>query len=95
MNLSVAYEKVIVLIAQSLSHIWLFATPWTVARQASLSFTTSQSLLDLMSTESTMASNQLILCCPLLLLPSILPESRSFSKSWLFVSGGQSIGDSA
>ena len=65
---------------QSLSHIRLFATPWTAARQASLSITNSQSLLKLMSIESVMPSSHLILYCPLLLLPSILPSIRLFSK---------------
>ena len=65
---------------QLLSHIWLFATPWTAARQSSLSITNSQSLLKLMSVESVMPSNHLILCCPLLLLPSIFPSIRVFSK---------------
>ena len=54
-----------------LSHVWLFVTLWTAACQASLSFTISKSLLKLMSTESVMPSNHLILCCPLLLLPSV------------------------
>ena len=63
---------------QSLSHVQLFATPWTAARQASLSITNSWSLLKLMSIESLMPSNQLILCCPLLFLPSILPSIRVF-----------------
>ena len=65
---------------QSLSHVWLFVTPWTAARQASLSITNSQSLLKLMSIESVMPSNYLILCCPLLLLPSIFPSTRVFSN---------------
>ena len=65
---------------QSLSHVRLFATPWTAARQASLSITNSQSLLKLMSIESVMPSNCLILCYPLLLLPSIFPSIRLFSK---------------
>ena len=65
---------------QSLSHDWLFVTPWTAARQASLSITNSQSLLKLMSIESVMPSNYLILCCPLLLLPSIFPSTRVFSN---------------
>ena len=56
------------------------ATPWTAARQASLSITNSQSLLKLMSTESVMPSSHLILCCPLLLLPSIFPSIRVFSN---------------
>ena len=65
---------------QSLNHVQLFATPWTVARQASLSIINSQSLLKLMSIDSVMPSNHLILCCPLLLLPSIFPSIRVFSK---------------
>ena len=65
---------------QLLSHVWLFVTPWTAAHQASLSFTNSQSLLKLMSIESVMPSNHLILCCPLLLLPSIFPRFRVFSN---------------
>ena len=58
----------------------LFATPWTAARQASLSFTVSQSLLKFMSFELEMPSNHLILCCPLLLLPSTFPSVRVFSN---------------
>ena len=58
--------------------VWLFVTPWTAAHQASLSITNSQNLLKLMSIESVMPSNHLILCCPLLLLPSILPSIRVF-----------------
>ena len=65
---------------QSLSCVRLFATPWTAACQASLSFTISQSLLKLTSTESVMPSNCLILCCPLLLLPSLFPSIRVFSN---------------
>ena len=65
---------------QSLSRVRLFATPWTAACQASLSFTNSQSLLELMFIESVMPSNHLILCRPLLLLPSILPSIRVFSN---------------
>ena len=63
-----------------LSHVQLFATPWTVARQASLSITNSQSLPKLMSVESVMPSNHLILCCPLLCLPSIFLSIRVFSN---------------
>ena len=63
-----------------LSHVQLFVTSWTTACQASLSFTISQSLLKLMSIESVMPSNHLILCCPLLLLPSIFPSIRVFSN---------------
>ena len=64
----------------SLSPVWLFATPWTVAHQASLSITNSWSLLKLMSIESVMPSNHLIHCHPLLLLPSIFPSIRVFSS---------------
>ena len=65
---------------QSLSCVQLFVIPWTAARQASLSITNSQSLLKLMSIESEMPSNHLILCHPLLLLPSIFPSIRVFSN---------------
>ena len=65
---------------QSLSHVQLFATPWTAAHQASLFFTNYQSLLKLMSIESVMPSNHLILGCPLLLPPSIFPSIRVFSN---------------
>ena len=67
-------------VVQLLSHVQLFATPWTAACHASLSFTISQRLLKLMSIESVMPSNYLILCCPLLLLPSIFPSIRVFSN---------------
>ena len=80
---------------QSLSHVQLFATPWTAAHQASLSITNFQSLPKLMSIESVMPSNHLILCYPLLLLPSIFPSIRVFSnesvlhirwpKCWSFI----------
>ena len=63
-----------------LSHVQHFATPWTAARQASLSFTISWSLLKLMFIKPMMPSNHLILCCPLLLLPSIFPSIRIFSS---------------
>ena len=65
---------------ESLSHVQLFATPWTSAHQASLSFTISPSLLKFMSTESVMPSNRLILCHPLRLLPSVFPSIRVFSQ---------------
>ena len=65
---------------QSLSHVQLFATPWTAAHQASLSITNSWSLLKLMSIESVMPSNHLILCCPLHLPPSIFSSIRVFSN---------------
>ena len=61
-------------------YVWLFATPWTAAHQASLSFAISQSLLKLMSTEEVMPSNHFILCCRLLLVPSIFPSIRVFSN---------------
>ena len=59
------FVVVVVVVIQSLSRVWIFETPWTATRQASLSFTISQSLLKLMSIESVMPSNHLILCCPL------------------------------
>ena len=65
---------------QSLSRVRLFVTPWTAAHQASLSITYSRSLLKLTSIEVVMPSNHLTLCCPLLLLPSILLSIRVFSK---------------
>ena len=65
---------------QSLSHVWLFVTPWTAACQDFLPITNSQSLLKLMSIEAVRPSNHLILCCPLLLLPSIFPSIRVFSN---------------
>ena len=65
---------------QSLSRVRLLAAPWTAARQASLSITNSQSLLKLMSIESMMPSNHPILCCPVLLLPSIFPSIMVFSN---------------
>ena len=65
---------------QSLSHVQLFAIPWTAAYQASLSITNSQSLLKLMYTKLVMPSNHLILCCSLLLSPSIFPSIRVFSN---------------
>ena len=79
---------------QLLSHVQLFATPWTAARQASLSITNSQSLPKLMSIELVMPSNHLILCHPLLLPQSIISSIRVFSNKF-FASGDQSIGVSA
>ena len=67
-------------LVQSLSHVRLFMTPWTAAYKASLSITNSRSLLKLMSIKSVMPSNFLILCHPLLLLPSIFPSIRVFSN---------------
>ena len=68
------------LVVQSLSHIHLLATPWTIASQASLSFIISLNLLKLMSIESVMPSNHLILCRPFLLPPSVFPSIRVFSS---------------
>ena len=70
----------VIVVVQLLSHVQLFVTPWTAALQAFLSFTMSQNLLKLKSIESVMPSNRLILCCPLLLLPSIFPSIRVFSN---------------
>ena len=77
---------------QSLSRVRLFATPWTAACQASLSIANSWSLLKLMSIESVMPSNHLILCCPLSSHLQSFLASGSFQMSQLFPSGGQSIG---
>ena len=71
-------------VVQSLSHVRLFATPWTAACQASLSITNSWSLLRFMSIESVMPPNHLVLCQPLLLLPSIFPSIRVFSTESVF-----------
>ena len=84
---------------QLLSHVQLFATPWTTARKASLSITNSQSPPKPMCIELVMPSSHLIHCQPLLLLPSIFPSIRVFSTlmnlSQFFTSGGQSVGVSA
>ena len=77
-----------------LSHVRLFVTPWTTARQASLSITNSRSLCKLISIDLVMPSNYLILCRPLL-LPSIFPSIRVFSNESALASGGQSTGVSA
>ena len=82
------------LVVQLLGHAPLFASPWTAEHQASLSFTISRSLLKLIFTESMMLSNNLILFCLLLFCPQYVPGSGSFSMSWLFTLGGQSIGAS-
>ena len=71
----------LVVVVQSLSRVWLFVTPWTAAQQASLSYTISLSLLKLMSIESLMPSNHLILWPPLLILPSVFPSIRVFSNA--------------
>ena len=86
--MSYRYPKLVV---QSLSHVQLFATSWIAARQASLPFTISWSLLKLMSIELVMAFNHLVLCCPLLLLCQPFPASESFPMCQLFASGGQNI----
>ena len=81
MNYYTMYPKAyFVVVFQLLSHIWLFETPWTAACQASLSFTISWSLLKLMSSESVMPTNHLILCHPLLLMSSIFPSISIFSN---------------
>ena len=82
-------------VVQLLSHVLLFATLWTTARQASPFFTNSQSLLKLMSIESVMPPNHLVLCCPLLLLSSILPSIRVFPNESALCIRCQSIGVSA
>ena len=80
---------------QSLTCVWLFATPWIAARQASLSITNSWSSPRLMCIELVLPSSHLILCRPFLLLPPILPSIRVFPVSQLFAWGGRSIGVSA
>ena len=84
-----------IVVVRSLSHIQLFVTLGTVACRASLPFAVFWSLFRLKSIKSVMPSNHLILCRPLLLLPSSFPASGSFLMSWLFTSGGQSTGPSA
>ena len=79
---------------QSQNHFQLYGTPWSAVHQASLYFTIPWSLLKLMSIESMMPSNHLILCCPLSSCPQHLPASGSFPKSHLFASGGKNIGAS-
>ena len=82
-------------LVESFSRVWLFATPWTAACQASLSITNSWGLLRLLSIELLMPSSHLILCCPLLLLFQSFLASWSFPVSQLFASGGQKTGVSA
>ena len=77
---STVSSKIVIISVQSLSRVWLFVTPWTAARRASLSITNCWSPPKPMSIESVMPSNHLILCCPLLLLPSIFPSIRVFSN---------------
>ena len=80
---------------QSLSHVWLFVNPWTAACQASLSITNSRSLLKLMSIKLMMTYNHLILCCLLLLPPSIFSRIRVFSKESVLCIRWPNIGNSA
>ena len=87
--------SIVIIIVQSLSCVRLFVTPWTEAHQASLSFTISRSLLKLMSIESAMPFNHLILCHPFSSCLQSFPASRSFLMSRLLASVGQSIGASA
>ena len=85
---------VLLLLLLLLSCVWIFAALWTAARQASLYFTISQSLLKLMTIESMMPSNQLILCRPFSCPRESSPALGSFPMSLIFASGGQSIGAS-
>ena len=87
----VSIKNIFVVFVQSLSCVKLFATPWTVTCQASLSFTSSWSFLKFMSIESVMPSNPLILCCPLLLLDSISPHQFRFGFSTKYVSGNNRL----
>ena len=84
LKLFLFFSRGISMLVQSLSRVQLFATPWTAARQASLSITNCQSLLKLMSIESVMPSSHLILCLPLLLLPPIFPSLRVFCDESAF-----------
>ena len=90
-----SFYEAIVVVVQSLSHVRLFLTPQTAVLQASLSFTTSRSLLKLMSVESDMPFNHLILCHPLLLHLQSFLTSGSFPMSLLFASDGQNAGSLA
>ena len=89
------YPVCLVIVVQSLSCVRLFETPWTAAHQASLSFTIFRTWLKLMSIESVMPSNHLILCRPFFSCPQFSPDSGWFPVSWLFASVGQSIRASA
>ena len=86
------YGTICHIVVQSLSRVWLLATPWTAAHQVPLSFTVSQSLLKFMSIQSVMPSNHLSSVAPFSSWPQSFPESGSFPMSRLFTSGGQSIG---
>ena len=83
------HTHVYIVVVQSLGHVRFFATQWTAARQTSLSFSISWSLLKLMSIELVMPSNHLILCVPFFSCPQSFPASRAFSMNQLFASGGQ------
>ena len=82
LSVSIIYSSncYVIIVVQSISHVQLFATPWSAAHQASLFFTISQSLLKLMSIESVMPPNHLVICHPFLLLSSIFPRIRVFSN---------------
>ena len=88
------FFEIICVVVQLLNCVQLFATSWTAAHQASMSFTVSQSLLKFMSIELVMPSNHLILCRPFSSCPQSFPASGSYQMSQLFASGGQSIGAS-
>ena len=79
-NIKFSTDSFIIVVVQSLTHVRLFATPWIAARQAALSFTIPWSSLRLTSTELMMPSHHLVLCHPLLILPSIFPSIRVFSN---------------
>ena len=79
-NVTESWQLFVFAVVQSLSRVWLFATPWSAARQAPLPSTISWSLFKFISIESVMPSNHLILCHPLLLLPSVFPSIRVFSS---------------
>ena len=85
-------DGLVFIVVQSLSCVWLFVTPWTAARQASLFITNSWNMLKLMSIESVMLFSHLALCCPLSSLLQSSPAPGSFLVSQFFESGGQSIG---
>ena len=89
------YPWFLVVVVHWPSPVWLFAIPWTIARQASLSFTISQKLLKLTSFESVMTSNRLVLCCTFSSCLQSFPATGSFPVSQFFASGGQSIEASA
>ena len=91
-NCPCSAQLMMAVVVQLLSCVWFFVTPWTIALPISLSFTISWSLLKLMSIESMLPPNHLVLCCPLLLLPSIFSSIRVFSKESLLCIRWPSIG---